>query len=191
MAALVKRATVLILAGLAAVVTGCSTYRPAPEAFHEAVIQPYRLDAGDTVRIIVFEQADLTNSYAVDQSGFVSFPLIGSVEARGRTVEELETDITGRLSQGFLRDPDVSIQVDRHRSFFILGEVEQPGQYAYVPGINVQNAIAIAGGYTPRANQSVADITRKVGGKVMTGRVTISDPVIASDTIYVLDRHNL
>ena len=73
----------------------------------------------------------------------------------------------------------------------VPGEVEQPGQYAYVPGITVQNAIAIAGGYTPRANQSVADITRKVGGKVMTGRVTISDPVIASDTIYVLDRHNL
>jgi len=189
-AAQAKRAMALAMVGLMALAAGCSSYQPAPDAFHKAVIQPYRLDAGDSLRIIVFEQADLTNTYAVDQSGFVSFPLIGSVNARGRTVWELEDDITGRLRQGFLRDPDVSIQVDRHRAFFILGEVNAAGQYAYVPGMNVQNAIAIAGGYTPRADQSRVDITRKVDGEVMTGRVTISDPILAGDTIYVLDRHS-
>lgn len=180
--------TTLVLAVAAVYAAGCSGYRPAPEAFHKAVIEPYRLDSGDNVRITVFEQAELTNTYAVDQAGYIAFPLIGSVSARGRTVQELEGRIAGRLKQGYLRNPDVSIQVDRHRSFFIMGEVNSAGQYTYVPGMNVQNAIAIAGGYTSRANQANVDVTRKINGEVMTGRVTISDPILAGDTIYVRER---
>lgn len=180
--------TAVLLAAACVLAAGCSGYRPAPEAFHKAVIEPYRLDSGDNVRITVFEQADLTNTYAVDQAGFIAFPLIGSVSARGRTVQELERQVAGQLRQGFLRDPDVSIQVDRHRSFFIMGEVNSAGQYSYVPGMNVQNAIAIAGGYTARANQSNVDVTRKVNGEVITGRVTISDPILAGDTVYVRER---
>lgn len=183
-----KNTAVAFLMGLVLVVAGCSGYRPAPQAFHEAVIQPYRLDSGDNLRITVFAQEDLTNTYVVDQAGHVAFPLIGSVAARGQTVSELETQIAGKLRQGYLRDPDVSIQVDQHRSFFILGEVNTAGQYSYVPGMNVQNAIAIAGGFTARANQSNVDITRKVKGDVLTGRVTISDPILAGDTIYVRER---
>lgn len=181
-------AVALCLVGLALILSGCSGYRPAPDAFHEAVVQPYRLDSGDNLRITVFEQEDLTNTYVIDQAGYVSFPLIGSVNARGETVQGLETKIAGQLRKGYLRDPDVSIQVDRHRSFFILGEVNSAGQYSYVPGMNVQNAIAIAGGYTARANQSNVDITRKVNGEVLTGRVPISDPILAGDTIYVRER---
>jgi polysaccharide export outer membrane protein len=184
----VNIAVALAFAGLAVLVAGCSGYRPAPEAFHRAVIEPYRLDSGDSLRITVFEQQDLTNTYAIDQAGYVAFPLIGSVSARGRTVQELEGQIAGKLRQGYLRDPDVSIQIDQHRSFFIMGEVNAAGQYSYVPGMNAQNAIAIAGGYTARANQSNVDITRKVNGEVMTGRVTISDPILAGDTIYVRER---
>ncbi len=179
---------VLAAAGLAVLLSGCSGYRPAPEAFHLAVIEPYRLDSGDSVRITVFEQADLTNTYAIDQAGYIAFPLIGAVGARGHTVQELETQIAIRLREGYLRDPDVSIQVDQHRSFFIMGEVNSAGQYSYVPGMNAQNAIAIAGGYTARANQANVDITRKVNGEVITGRVTISDPILAGDTIYVRER---
>ncbi|MEM6463608.1 MAG: polysaccharide biosynthesis/export family protein [Pseudomonadota bacterium] len=167
---------------------GCSGYRPAPQAFHQAVVEPYRLDSGDNLRITVFEQEELTNTYGIDQAGYIAFPLIGSVSARGKTVKQLEGQIATQLRQGYLRDPDVSIQVDQHRSFFILGEVNSAGQYSYVPGMNVQNAIAIAGGYTARANQANVDITRKVNGEVMTGRVTISDPILAGDTLYVRER---
>jgi polysaccharide export outer membrane protein len=166
----------------------CSSYRPAPKAFHEATIAPYRVDSGDRLRITVFDQRDLTNTYSVDQAGYVAFPLIGSVPARGRTLKELEGLIASKLRQGYLRDPDVSIEVDRYRSIFVMGEVGQPGQYAYVPGMTVQNAIAVAGGYSPRANQSNADITRKINGEIITGRVLISDPVLAGDTIYVRER---
>jgi polysaccharide export outer membrane protein len=103
-------------------------------------------------------------------------------------LQQLEGQIAAKLEQGFLRNPDVSIEVDRYRSIFVMGEVGQPGQYAYVPGMTVQNAIAVAGGYTARANQANADITRKINGDILTGRVLISDPVLAGDTIYVRER---
>lgn len=177
----------LILAATAAV-SSCSSYRPAPKAFHEATIQPYRVDSGDRLRVTVFDQKDLTNTYSVDQAGYVAFPLIGSVPARGRTLQELEGQIAAQLQKGYLRNPDVSIEVDRYRSIFVMGEVGQPGQYTYVPGMTVQNAIALAGGYTPRALQANADVTRKINGEILTGRVLISDPVLAGDTIYIRER---
>lgn len=167
---------------------GCSGYHPAPKAFHEAVMQPYRLDAGDRLRVTVFEQTGLTGTYSIDQSGYIAFPLIGAVPARGRTLQQLEGSIATSLKQGYLRDPDVSIEIDRYRSFFILGEVGQAGQYTYVAGMTVQNAIAIAGGYSPRANQRNVDITRKINSDIMTGRVLITDPILAGDTIYVRER---
>lgn len=172
----------------AAMLTGCSGYRPAPEAFHEAINQPYMLDAGDRIRVTVFDQTDLTNTYAIDQSGYIAFPLIGAVPARGRTVQQMESQIAAQLRNGFLRNPDVSVQVDQYRSIFVMGEVGASGQYAYVPGMTVQNAIASAGGFTARANQANADITRKINGQVTTGRVLISDPLLPGDTVFVRER---
>jgi polysaccharide export outer membrane protein len=173
---------------LAFAVTGCSGYHPAPKAFHEATIQPYRLDSGDRLRITVFEQAALSNTYSIDQAGYVAFPLIGAVPARGQTIQQMESVIAAKLRQGYLRDPDVSIEVDRYRAVYIMGEVGQAGQYSYVAGMTIQNAIALAGGFSPRANQRDVDVTRKINGKVITGRVSISDPVLAGDTIYVRER---
>lgn len=172
----------------AATLAGCSGYQPAPAAFHEAINQPYRLDAGDRLRITVFDQADLTNTYAVDQSGHLAFPLIGAVPSRGYTVQQLEGEIAARLRKGFLRNPDVSIEVDQYRSIYVMGEVGASGQYAYTPGMTVQNAIAAAGGFSPRANQANVDITRKINGQVITGRVAISDPLLAGDTVFVRER---
>lgn len=168
--------------------TGCTSYAPAPKAFHEATIQPYRLDSGDRLRVNVFEQPSLTNTYTVDQAGYISFPLIGQVTARGQTLTGLSSAIATKLRQGYLRDPDVSIEVDRYRPVFVMGEVGRPGQYSYVPGMTAQNAIAIAGGFTARGNQQDVDVTRKINGQVLTGRTTISAPVLAGDTIYVRER---
>ena len=183
-----NKGLLVALAALLPVLSGCGSYRPAPKAFHEATIQPYRLDAGDRLRITVFEQTGLTNTYSVDQAGYVAFPLIGSVPARGRTIQELESVIAAKLRQGYLREPDVSIEVDRYRSIFVMGEVGQAGQYSYVAGMTVQNALAVAGGFSPRANQANVDVTRKINGDIMTGRVSISDPILAGDTIYVRER---
>ncbi len=175
--------------GLAALsLSACSSYRPAPSAFNEALNQPYVLDSGDQVRITVFDQQSLTNTYNVDQSGYLAFPLAGSIPARGKTTKQLEGLIAGKLRGGYLRDPDVSVEIDRYRPIFVMGEVGAAGQYSYVPGMTAQKAIAAAGGYSPRANQSNVDITRQINGKTLTGRVTISDPILPGDTIYVRER---
>lgn len=179
--------TVALCAALA-LVSGCSSYQPTPAAFHEGLNGPYHLDAGDRVRITVFDEAGLTNTYAVDQAGFLSLPLVGQLPARGQTTSEVRAAVTSRLSDGFLRDPDVSVEVEQYRPFFIMGEVQSGGQYSYVPGMTVQNAIAAAGGFTSRANQTTVDITRQVQGQVITGRVVTSDPIVPGDTIYIRER---
>ncbi|BCH25682.1 sugar ABC transporter substrate-binding protein [Mesorhizobium sp. L-8-10] len=184
-----KRSLPLLHAMLAAaILAGCAGYRPAPEAFHEALDKPYLLGAGDRVRVTVFEQADLTNTYSVDQSGYISFPLVGSIAARGHSAKQIEGQIAAKLRQGYLRDPDVSVEIDRYRPIFVMGEVGAAGQYSYVPGMTVYSAIAIAGGFSPRANQANVDITRAINGKVMTGRVVTSDPLMPGDTVYVRER---
>lgn len=179
---------ILVLLAAAAGVTSCSSYRPAPAAFHEAMNQPYLLGAGDRVRITVFEQDGLTNTYAVDQSGYISFPLVGAVAARGKTGAQLERAIAAKLANGYVREPDVSVEIDRYRPIFVMGEVGAAGQYSYVPGMTVQKAIAAAGGFTARANQANADVTRDLNGEVMTGRVLLSDPILPGDTIYIRER---
>ena|SRR6478609_10036791 len=173
---------------LAAILTGCTGYRPAPPAFHAALEQPYRVGPGDRLRITVFDQATLTNTYSVDQSGSIAFPLIGAVAAHGRSAPELEDMIAAKLRQGFLRNPDVSVEIDRYRPVFVMGEVGSPGQYAFVPGMTAQKAIASAGGFSPRANQADVDVTRDINGRVMTGRVATTDPLSAGDTVYVRER---
>jgi polysaccharide export outer membrane protein len=172
----------------ALMLTGCSSYRPAPAAFHEVLDQPYRLGAGDRIRVTVFEQEGLTNTYSVDQSGYIAFPLVGAIAARGHSAQEIEGQLAAKLRQGYLRDPDVSVEIDRYRPIFVMGEVGAAGQYSYVPGMTVQKAIAASGGFSARANQANVDITRDINGKVMTGRVLTSDPLLPGDTIYVRER---
>ncbi|MDH6229564.1 polysaccharide export outer membrane protein [Mesorhizobium soli] len=172
----------------AALLAGCTSYHPAPPAFHEVLNQPYQLGPGDRVRVTVFEQEGLTNTYSIDQSGYIAFPLIGPVPARGQTPQKLEAAIATKLRQGYLRNPDVSVEVERYRPVFVMGEVGAAGQYSYVPGLTAQKAIAIAGGFSPRANQTDVDVTRDINGKVMTGRVQTSDPLLPGDTIYVRER---
>jgi polysaccharide export outer membrane protein len=174
---------VLVLA-----LSGCATYKPVGDAFYAELKKPYVLDAGDRLRITVFGQSDLTNTYNVEKSGYIAFPLLGSVQARGNTPKQLEGSIAKKLKSKFLRDPDVSAEIDRYRPFFIMGEVGSSGQYAYVPGMTVQNAVAIAGGFSARAEQANSDVTRHVNGNVMTGRVSIGDPILPGDTIYIRER---
>ena len=150
--------------------------------------EPYALATGDRLRIIVFGQDNLSNIYAVDSQGRVSMPLIGAVDATGRTTGQLERQIEARLRSGFLREPKVSVEVDAYRPFFILGEVTASGQFPYVNGMSVQTAVAIAGGFTPRADRHVALITREQNGQITIGRVPLSQPVLPGDTITIRER---
>ncbi|WP_319410309.1 polysaccharide biosynthesis/export family protein [uncultured Cohaesibacter sp.] len=179
---------ILILFILAIGLGSCSSYRPAGDAFHKSLVGPYVLDSGDRVRVTVFNQNDLNKEYAVDQSGYVSIPLIGNVAARGKQTSELAKDIAQKLSDGYVRNPDVSVEIAQYRPFFIMGEVNSAGQYSYVSGMTVQTAVAIAGGFTPRAQQRYVDITRQLNGKIVTGHVHLTSPVRPGDTIYIRER---
>jgi polysaccharide export outer membrane protein len=153
-----------------------------------ATQQAYTLDAGDRLRITVFGQDGLTNSYIVDAAGNVNLSLIGSVPARGYTTQQLARAIADRLRQGYIREPHVSVEVEAYRPFFILGEVNAPGQYPYTPNTTVESAVAIAGGFGPRAQRSSVRISRNVNGRVIQGKVPLNFPLQPGDTITVPER---
>jgi polysaccharide export outer membrane protein len=161
-------------------------YAPAPGV--TGYDTPYQLDAGDRLRIQVFGQEGLTNSYIVDAAGYVSITLIGSVPARGLTTADLARRIAERLRNGYIRNPHVSVEVEAYRPFFILGEVNAPGQYPYVPNMTVEAAVAIAGGFAPRANKSDVLIGRSYNGETMRGKVPPDFPLRPGDTITVRER---
>ncbi len=148
----------------------------------------YTLASGDRLRIIVFGQDNLSNIYAVDGSGRIAMPLIGAVPVAGLSTAQVERAVEARLKAGYIREPKVTVEVDTYRPFFVLGEVTNSGQYPYVNGMTVQTAVAIAGGYTPRAAKDSAEITRQVEGRLVTGTVPITYPVRPGDTIVIKER---
>jgi polysaccharide biosynthesis/export protein len=151
---------------------------------------PYALDTGDKLRIVVFGQDGLSNSYFVDAAGQVAIPLIGAVTARGLTTQQLARAVAAKLRAGFIREPHVAIEIETYRPFFILGEVTQPGQYPYVPNMTVETAVAIAGGFTPRAYRYDVKIDRPTSGTVVRGRssVPLLTRVQPGDTIVIKER---
>lgn len=161
----------------------------APAAYAAPPQQaPYTLDSGDRLRVVVFGQDGLTNSYVVDVSGDIAMPLIGSVAARGLTTDQLSSRIAGLLRQGYVRDPHVAVEVEAYRPFFILGEVTQPGQYPYVANMTVETAVAIAGGFTPRGYKREVIISRNYGNQAYRFKTPITAQIQPGDTIQVEER---
>jgi polysaccharide biosynthesis/export protein len=166
-------------------------YVAAPNSYASAQPydqQPYTLDSGDKLRIVVFGQDGITNSYMVDAGGNVNLPLIGSVPARGHSTQQLSKMIAERLKQGYVREPHVSVEIEVYRPFFILGEVTTPGQYPYVANMTVETAVAIAGGFAPRASKSKVELTRNAPGQQFRGEVPLSFALRPGDTIIVKER---
>ena len=166
-------------------------YQPAPYGYAYAAPgyqEGYTLDAGDKLRVVVFGQEGISGAYLVDAGGNVSLPLVGTVPARGFTTQQLATEIAERLKHGYVREPHVTVTIDAYRPFFILGEVTTPGQYPYVPNMTVENAIAVAGGFSPRAQKQTVEITRNGGGQRFTGDVPLNYPMRPGDTVVVKER---
>ncbi|HUZ66840.1 MAG TPA: polysaccharide biosynthesis/export family protein [Beijerinckiaceae bacterium] len=170
------------------VLEGCGAPPYQPAVFATRANAPYTLASGDRLRVIVFGQDSLSNTYDVDGSGNISMPLIGLVNAKDLTINELQQAIAAKLRDGYLRDPQVSVEVQAYRPFFILGEVTTAGQYPYVNGMTVQTAVALAGGFSPRASQSGVDLTRVIRGVLVTASVPLSERVRPGDTIKVRQR---
>jgi polysaccharide export outer membrane protein len=157
---------------------------PMPVAYDAA----YRLDAGDRLRIVIYGQEGLTNTYAIDAGGSITMPLIGAVRARGLTPAGLAAEISGKLRNGYIREPSVAVEIEAYRPFFILGEVAAPGQYPYVPNMSVESAVAIAGGFSPRAKRDRVTLTHTDAGGSIRAVVPLGTPISPGDTVLVGER---
>ncbi|MGY2919995.1 MULTISPECIES: polysaccharide biosynthesis/export family protein [Bradyrhizobium] len=162
----------------------------APVAFAEPAPSHggYNLGPGDKLRVVVYGQEGLTNSYAIDAAGAITMPLIGSVPARGRTSAGLAAEITARLRNGFIREPSVAVEIEAYRPFFILGEVQAPGQYPYVPNMTVESAVAIAGGFSPRARRDEVTLTHTDASGAGRFVAPLGTPIGPGDTVFVGER---
>jgi polysaccharide biosynthesis/export protein len=158
---------------------------PAPVVAYDS---QYRLDAGDKLRVVVYGQEGLTNTYAIDAGGSITLPLIGAVQARGLTPAGLASTITARLRNGYIREPSVAVEIESYRPFFILGEVAAPGQYPYVPNMSVESAVAIAGGFSPRAKRDAVTLTHTEARGTIRAVVPLGTPLSPGDTVLVGER---
>lgn len=159
----------------------------APAAAVSSSGLDYTLGSGDKLRVIVFGEQDLSGEFDVTGTGKVSLPLIGQVQATGLTLNQFEDEIANKLKEGYLTSPKVSVEVLNYRPFYIIGEVDKPGEYPYTNGMSVLNAVAVAGGFTYRARQDQVFITR--GGdaeREMAAGQTV--PVLPGDIVRIPER---
>lgn len=124
----------------------------------------YQLAPGDKVKVTVFNEQDLTGEFSVNESGNVAFPLAGEIPASGKTVPQFKADLTKTLNGRYVRNPRVSVEVVNYRPFNVIGEVRNAGQFPYRPGLSMQDAVAMAGGYTYRANTRQIYVRRAGSG---------------------------
>lgn len=147
--------------------------------------QAYRLGPNDVVRVQVFGEDDLSVERTVDGDGTMTFPLLGALSVGGRTVQEVQDELTARLRAGYLKHPKVTVFIVKHRNFTVSGEVKKPGGFEYREGVTVQEALALAEGFTEKANRSEVMVTRLNGGNAQTIPVPLDAPVLPNDLIIV------
>lgn len=179
---------VLTLLLFAAGVSAAFAVEPPTGTAAAKAVESYTLGSGDKIRLIVFGEEDLSGEFVVDDAGFVRLPLIGQIAAAGRTVRQLEGDIASKLGAQYLKDPRISIEVVNYRPFYIIGEVNKPGEYPFVAGMSVMNAVAMAGGYTYRANESSVYIKRKGSAEEEKFPADDSTKLTPGDIVNVVER---
>lgn len=148
----------------------------------------YPLDTGDEVKVSAFGLGDFSGTYTLDAKGIIAMPMIGDVVAGGKTVEQLKQAISQQLTaKQIVRVPYVDVQVSRYRPFFVIGEVQKPGEYAFRPGMTVLNAVSMAGGYTFRAKTSKVAVVRRRGGEVINAAANDTALIQPGDTVRVFE----
>ncbi|KPF83025.1 polysaccharide biosynthesis protein [Brevundimonas sp. AAP58] len=178
----------LILAGCAAAPAISPGAQTGDVAAAVRIVPEYRLGPADKVRINVFGEEALTGEFTVGNSGKVSLPLIGEVQAEGLTIAELQESIAEALRQGYINEPRVNAEVLNYRPFYILGEVNTPGEYPYTANLTVLNAVATAGGFTYRADTRRVYIRRADSGGEQVYPLTTNTQVAPGDTIRIGER---
>ncbi len=164
----------------------CASTRPA--TYLVETKGPYQLDTGDSVRVTVYGDDELSDTYGVDDSGAIAFPLVGPVPVRGVTTKVAAGRLAAALANGYMRNPDVAVEIAEARPFFIQGEVTTSGQFAYVYGMTVRAAISTAGGFTDTADRNRAVVYRRQGDQMVKGTVDLDFPIYPGDTVVILER---
>lgn len=184
--------TIWLAVAMAVTTTACSSGLSALDRLPPAPVAAYRLGAGDEVRVMVpgLANPDLLNAtYVINDRGNLSLPVVGDIDAGGKTVPQLQQSIAVLLTaRGLINTPTVSVQPVRLRPFYVLGEVKNPGEYQYRAGMSVLAAVSAAGGYTFRAQQQAVEITRIVDGRPVIGRANEGDMVQPGDTLRVHEK---
>jgi len=173
----------LLLAGCA------SPSHRLPDLPSDQATGVYLLGAGDALRITVFGEPDLSGTFKIADNGTLVMPLVGQVAAQGLSVPELQKRLVTQLNVKAVKSPDVTIQIEEYRPFFILGEVKNPGSYPYVPDMTVLTAVAIAGGFTFRASEDEVSVTRRRNGAAAEARASRASRILPGDVVYVFERH--
>lgn len=148
-------------------------------------LNQYKLGSGDLVKINVYGQDDLTLETRLTDIGVINYPYLGEIKITGMTVGELENYIYTGLKGDYLVEPSVSVSIIEYRPFFINGEVKQPGGYAFQPGLTIDKAAALAGGYTERASKTKIYINREVDGRVIQLTADRSTSILPGDIINI------
>jgi protein involved in polysaccharide export with SLBB domain len=176
--------TALLPAGFSTTPAGAQEQNAAVSS-SAATDAQYRLNAGDRLNLVVFGQEDVSGEFQIDGAGNITMPLLGQVAAAGRTVTQLQNEITAALDRDYIVNPRVSIEVLNYRPFYILGQVNAPGSYPYSAGMDVRQAIAIAGGFTRRARTSTVKVIRQTAEGTVEIDAKPDAPVLPGDTIEV------
>jgi polysaccharide biosynthesis/export protein len=153
----------------------------------ESLNRVYRLGAGDKIKVAVFGEENLSGVFEVNAFGQVSMPLIGEMPAKGLALNEFRDKVARRLAEGFLKNPRVAVEITNTRPIFIHGEVRNGGEFQYKPGIMLRDAVAMAGGYTYRADQSYINIARESEPDTAVQMPT-DIPVLPGDNIKIPER---
>lgn len=181
------RSGLLAFGALMVLVTGSAFAQTETSGASQTTAGDYVLGSGDKVRIIVFGEQELSGEFDVSGAGKLSMPLIGAVQASGLTLQQLESEIARNLSDGYLTNPRVSAEVLNYRPFYIIGEVTKAGQYPYTNGMTVMNAVAVAGGFSYRADSDVVYISRN-GAPEQKFKATQDLKVLPGDTVRIPER---
>ena len=167
-------------------VAGCASTRPA--TYLVETKGPYQLDTGDAVRVSVYGDTELSSTYRIDDSGAIAFPLVGPVPVRGATTKVAAGRLAAALANGYMRNPDVAVEVAEYRPFFIQGEIKNAGQFQYVYGMTVRAAISTSGGFSDTADRNRAVVYRRQGDQMVKGTVDLDFPIYPGDTVVILER---
>ena len=167
---------------------GVSPSLAAGTAAPSADPSQYRLGPNDKIRVMTFGEPTLTGDFFIAGSGNVALPLLGELPAAGMTAPEFQKSVENALRQDYLKNPQVSVEVLTYRPYYILGEVNKPGEYPYTNGLTVMNAVATANGFTYRANKKKVTIRHAGADGERSTRLTSTTPVAPGDTIRIKER---